>query len=121
MLPKGPSEQIEEVIGAIETHCEALDKAERLCEADEDVIPTMTRRQHGRGHRRPSSADARPIAACAVLALAALRCLRSQRGRRPCALRYPVGRRRIIRRAAHACTVHGLRTAWGEPSAPVLG
>jgi hypothetical protein len=52
MLPKGPSEQVEEVIGAIETHCKALDKAERLCEADEDVIPTMTRRQHGRGHRR---------------------------------------------------------------------
>jgi hypothetical protein len=89
-----------------------------VCEVD--VIRTTTRRRHGRGHLHPLCRRS-GIPASAVLALAALQRLRPPRSRRPCALRDPVGRRRVVGRIAPASAVHGLRKAWGESSAFELG
>src|SRR5262249_27354385 len=69
----------------------------------------------------PCCADARRIAARALLVLALLQCLPSPRSRCACAFRYSLGCRCIVRRVAHACTLLIVRTAWGELAASKLG
>ncbi len=61
------------------------------CETD-DVIRMTIRRQRVTAAWCCPGADIRRIAASAILALVALRCLRSPRGRCAGALRYSLGR-----------------------------